>query len=89
MNAKGKGATVPRILFVMTGADKWTLADGSHHPTEFWAEEFVAQYEALRSAGYDVTVATLGEGSYRLSTKPVSELMSTTVRRMLTTSPRK
>lgn len=51
---------MPKILFVMTGADKWTLADGSHHPTGFWAEEFVAPFEEFTAAGYDVTVATPG-----------------------------
>ena len=27
------------ILFVVTGARHWTLADGSEHPTGFWAAE--------------------------------------------------
>lgn len=47
-----------KILFVMTGADQWTLADGSTHPTGFWAEEAVAPYEAFKAAGHEVTVAT-------------------------------
>ncbi|TJZ58830.1 type 1 glutamine amidotransferase domain-containing protein [Streptomyces piniterrae] len=46
------------ILFVMTGVDYWTLADGSRHPTGFWAEEAVAPYEAFKAAGHDVVVAT-------------------------------
>ncbi|MCF8608445.1 type 1 glutamine amidotransferase domain-containing protein, partial [Gordonia sp. HY442] len=25
-----------KILFVMTGVDYWTLADGTKHPTGFW-----------------------------------------------------
>ncbi|KOU69267.1 thiamine biosynthesis protein ThiJ [Streptomyces sp. MMG1533] len=49
-----------KILFVMTGADRWTLADGSTHPTGFWAEEAVAPYEAFKAAGHEVTVATPG-----------------------------
>lgn len=49
---------MPKILFVMTGSDKWTLADGSHHPTGFWAEEFVAPFEEFTGAGFDVVVAT-------------------------------
>ncbi|MFF8481573.1 type 1 glutamine amidotransferase domain-containing protein [Streptomyces antibioticus] len=49
-----------KILFVMTGADHWTLADGSLHPTGFWAEEAVAPYEAFRAAGHEVVVATPG-----------------------------
>lgn len=48
------------ILFVMTGADHWTLADGTKHPTGFWAEEFVAPYRVFKDAGYEVVVATPG-----------------------------
>ncbi|PFW98332.1 Molecular chaperone Hsp31 and glyoxalase 3 [Nocardia farcinica] len=48
------------ILFVMSGADHWTLADGTKHPTGFWAEEFVAPYEVFTAAGHTVTVATPG-----------------------------
>ena len=49
-----------KILFVMTGADHWTLADGTLHPTGFWAEEAVAPHEAFRAAGHEVVVATPG-----------------------------
>ncbi|MFI7008578.1 type 1 glutamine amidotransferase domain-containing protein [Streptomyces sp. NPDC050145] len=49
-----------KILFVMTGADHWTLADGTKHPTGFWAEEAVAPYEAFRAAGHEIVVATPG-----------------------------
>ncbi|MFJ9565119.1 type 1 glutamine amidotransferase domain-containing protein [Streptomyces fuscichromogenes] len=49
-----------RILFVMTGADRWTLADGTQHPTGFWADEAVVPYEAFKSAGHEITVATPG-----------------------------
>ncbi|MDX3248308.1 type 1 glutamine amidotransferase domain-containing protein [Streptomyces sp. ME18-1-4] len=49
-----------KILFVMTGADRWTLADGTEHPTGFWAEEAVAPYEAFRAAGHEIVVATPG-----------------------------
>ncbi|GAA3388047.1 type 1 glutamine amidotransferase domain-containing protein [Streptomyces roseoviridis] len=48
------------ILFVMTGVDHWTLADGTKHPTGFWAEEVVAPYETFKDAGHSVTVATPG-----------------------------
>ncbi|MFD3425748.1 type 1 glutamine amidotransferase domain-containing protein [Nocardia fluminea] len=47
-----------RILFVLTGADHWTLADGTEHPTGYWAEEFTAPYEAFTGVGHTVTVAT-------------------------------
>lgn len=49
-----------KILFVLTGADHWTLADGTKHPTGFWAEEAVAPYEAVKAAGHEVVVATPG-----------------------------
>ncbi|MFR9749494.1 type 1 glutamine amidotransferase domain-containing protein [Nocardia sp. 004] len=49
-----------KILFVMTGVDYWTLADGSKHPTGFWAEEFVVPFEKLKAAGYEIVVATPG-----------------------------
>jgi putative intracellular protease/amidase len=49
-----------KILFVVTGADHWTLADGTKHPSGFWAEEAVAPYEAFKAAGHEVVVATPG-----------------------------
>lgn len=49
-----------KILFVLTGADHWTLADGTEHPTGFWAEEAVAPYEAFTAAGHEIVVATPG-----------------------------
>ncbi|MFE2556180.1 type 1 glutamine amidotransferase domain-containing protein [Streptomyces sp. NPDC059352] len=49
-----------KILFVMTGVDHWTLADGTKHPTGFWAEEAVAPFTAFKAAGHEITVATPG-----------------------------
>ncbi|MBO1332277.1 type 1 glutamine amidotransferase domain-containing protein [Streptomyces sp. VRA16 Mangrove soil] len=49
-----------KILFVVTGADHWTLADGTRHPSGFWAEEAVVPYEAFRAAGHEIAVATPG-----------------------------
>lgn len=49
-----------KILFVMTGVDHWTLADGTKHPTGFWAEEAAVPFEAFTGAGHTVTVATPG-----------------------------
>ncbi|MFJ3308826.1 type 1 glutamine amidotransferase domain-containing protein [Streptomyces sp. NPDC086549] len=49
-----------KILFVMTGVDHWTLADGTRHPSGFWAEEAVAPYRAFKAAGHEVVVATPG-----------------------------
>ncbi|NYH77666.1 putative intracellular protease/amidase [Actinopolyspora biskrensis] len=49
-----------KILFVMTGADHWTLADGTEHPTGYWAEEFTAPHQVFTGAGHEITVATPG-----------------------------
>jgi putative intracellular protease/amidase len=49
-----------KILFVMTGASYWTLADGTRHPTGYWAEEFAAPYRELTGAGHRVVVASPG-----------------------------
>jgi putative intracellular protease/amidase len=49
-----------KILFVMSAADHWTLADGTKHPTGYWAEEVVVPYRALTAAGHQVVVATPG-----------------------------
>jgi putative intracellular protease/amidase len=49
-----------KVLFVVTGVDYWTLADGTKHPTGFWAEEMTAPFRSFTSAGYEVVVATPG-----------------------------
>lgn len=49
-----------KILFVVTGAQHWTLADGTRHPTGFWAEELVAPHRAFTAAGHEVVFATPG-----------------------------
>ncbi len=49
-----------KILFVLTGADHWTLADGTLHPTGFWAEEFATPFRTFTEAGHTVVVATPG-----------------------------
>ena len=46
------------ILMVLSSATAWTQKDGSQRPTGFWAEEFVAPYEAFASAGVRTTVVT-------------------------------
>lgn len=48
------------VLMVLSGADHWTLKDGTEHPTGVWAEEFVVPYLAFRDACWDITVATPG-----------------------------
>ncbi|VXB80655.1 Putative intracellular protease/amidase [Microbacterium sp. 8M] len=49
-----------KILMVVTAADSLTLADGSAHPTGFWAEELVVAHRELTRAGHDVVIATPG-----------------------------
>jgi putative intracellular protease/amidase len=48
------------VLMVVTAADSLTLADGSSHPTGFWAEEVAASHEILTTAGVQVRIATPG-----------------------------
>lgn len=48
------------ILFVVTAARAWTLADGTAHPTGYWAEELLTPYAALTGAGHEVVFATPG-----------------------------
>lgn len=48
------------ILMVVTAADSLTLADGSIHPTGFWAEELVVAHRDLAAAGHTITIATPG-----------------------------
>ncbi|MCK9794348.1 type 1 glutamine amidotransferase domain-containing protein [Isoptericola sp. 4D.3] len=49
-----------RILMIVTAADSLTLADGSAHPTGFWAEELVVAHRTLSDAGHEIVVATPG-----------------------------
>ena len=49
---------MPKILCVLTGADHWTLNDGTQHPTGFWAEELLAPLEVFSEAGIDVDLAS-------------------------------
>jgi putative intracellular protease/amidase len=51
---------MPSLLLVVTGADHWTLNDGTRHPTGFWAEELLAPMRVFDDAGVDVTIATPG-----------------------------
>jgi putative intracellular protease/amidase len=43
---------------VVTGASSWTLANGSAHPTGYWAEELIAPHKVFNAAGWDVDIAT-------------------------------
>ena len=48
------------VLFVVTGATGWTLADGTVHPTGYWAEELAEPHRIFREADFDITLATPG-----------------------------
>lgn len=45
---------------VVTAADTLVLADGTTHPTGFWAEELVVARRLLAEAGHDIVLATPG-----------------------------
>ena len=47
-----------RIAYLVTSAREMTLADGTAHPTGYFAEEAVKPYERFTDAGFDVTVIT-------------------------------
>jgi putative intracellular protease/amidase len=46
------------IAYLVTSAREMTLADGSTHPTGYFAEEAITPYERFVDAGLDVTVIT-------------------------------
>lgn len=48
------------ILMVLTGANTWTMKNGSPHPTGFWSEEFVNPHQKFTKAGLTIKVATPG-----------------------------
>src|SRR6516162_6286932 len=47
-----------RIAYLVTSARQMTLADGSQHPTGYFAEEALKPYERFVAPGFDVTVIT-------------------------------
>ena len=46
------------IAYLITSAREMTLADGSMHPTGYFAEEALKPFERFVKAGFDVTVIT-------------------------------
>jgi putative intracellular protease/amidase len=48
----------PHVAYLITSAREMTLADGSAHPTGYFAEEAIKPYERFVAAGLDVTVIT-------------------------------
>ena len=47
-----------RIAYLVTSAREMTLADGTPHPTGYFAEEALKPYQRFTAAGLDVTVIT-------------------------------
>lgn len=45
---------------VISAADRWTLNDGTVHPSGYWAEEVAMPYRIFTEAGWDIAVATPG-----------------------------
>jgi putative intracellular protease/amidase len=49
---------MPRIAYLVSSAREIELADGTHHPTGYFAEEAIKPYERFTAAGADVVVLT-------------------------------
>src|SRR5437588_10259264 len=49
-----------KVLMVISAADTLRLADGTAHPTGYWAEEVAVSHRLLREAGVQVDIATPG-----------------------------
>ncbi|MCH5671490.1 type 1 glutamine amidotransferase domain-containing protein [Streptomyces gilvus] len=49
-----------KVLFVVSAADRWTLSDGTIHPSGYWAEELALPHQVFSRAGWDITIATPG-----------------------------
>jgi putative intracellular protease/amidase len=49
-----------KVLMVISAADRWTLNDGTVHPSGYWAEEVAMPHRIFTEAGWGVTVATPG-----------------------------
>lgn len=49
-----------KVLFVVSAADRWTLNDGTIHPSGYWAEELAAPHQVFSRVGWDITIATPG-----------------------------
>jgi putative intracellular protease/amidase len=45
------------ILMVVSGAEHWTLSDGTKDPSGYWAEEFVVPHQVFSEAGYQIDIA--------------------------------
>jgi putative intracellular protease/amidase len=55
-----KEIVMTSVLIVVSAADRWTLNDGTTHPTGYWAEELAEPHRIFAAAGWDITIATPG-----------------------------
>ncbi|CAM5735333.1 type 1 glutamine amidotransferase domain-containing protein [Streptomyces microflavus] len=62
-----------KILMVISAATTLQLADGSTHPTGYWAEEVAASHRVLKAAGVEVDVATPGGAKPSVDALSLSE----------------
>ena len=53
------------VLIVVSAANRWTLNDGTSHPTGYWAEELAEPHRIFAAAGWDITIATPGRSEER------------------------
>ncbi|MEW2134256.1 type 1 glutamine amidotransferase domain-containing protein [Streptomyces sp. NPDC005435] len=49
-----------KVLFVVSAADRWTLNDGTEHPSGYWGEELAMPHKIFSEAGWEITIATPG-----------------------------
>jgi hypothetical protein len=66
----GKEVEMTSVLIVVSAADRWTLKDGSGHPTGYWAEELAEPHKIFAAAGWDITIATGRSGTDRRPAQP-------------------
>src|ERR1700679_612984 len=52
------GSCMTRIAYLVTSARDMLLADGTPHPTGYFAEEAIKPYERFTAAGFDLTGIT-------------------------------
>ncbi|MET8563892.1 type 1 glutamine amidotransferase domain-containing protein [Streptomyces flaveolus] len=62
-----------KILMVISAATTLRLADGSAHPTGYWAEEVAASHRVLKAAGVEVDIATPGGAKPTVDALSLSE----------------
>jgi putative intracellular protease/amidase len=62
-----------KILMVISAATTLQLADGSTHPTGYWAEEVAASHRVLKAAGVEVAIATPGGAKPTVDALSLSE----------------